>query len=99
MPTMQEATRDFLAQKRIAVVGVSRTQNNAANIIYRKLRSENYKVFAVNPNAATVEGDTCYSNLKTIPEKPDGVVVVTAVLRQPPRERTHLQNRSFRNSF
>ena len=77
MPTMQEATRDFLAQKRIVVVGVSRTQNNAANIIYRKLRSENYKVFAVNPNAAKVESDTCYPNLKAIPEKPDGVVIVT----------------------
>jgi uncharacterized protein len=77
MPTMHEATKDFLAQKRIAVVGVSRTQNNAANIIYRKLRSENYKVFAVNPNASTVEGDTCYPNLKAIPEKPEGVVIVT----------------------
>jgi uncharacterized protein len=77
MATMQKATKDFLAHKRIAVVGVSRTQNNAANLIYRKLRSSGYKVFAVNPNTTTLEGDTSYPNLKAVPEKPDGVVIVT----------------------
>ncbi len=77
MRTMKEATRDFLAHKSIAVVGVSRTQNKAANLIYRKLRSEGYKVFAVNPNTTTVEGDVCYPNLKAIPAKPEGVVIVT----------------------
>jgi uncharacterized protein len=77
MPTMKEATRDFLAHKCIAVVGVSRTQNKAANLIYRKLRTEGYKVFAVNPNATTVEGDISYPNLKAIPDKPEGVVIVT----------------------
>jgi uncharacterized protein len=77
MKTMQEATKDFLAHKCIAVVGVSRSQNNAANLIYRKLRSSGYKVFAVNPKATTVEGDPSYPKLETLPEKPDGVVIVT----------------------
>ncbi len=77
MSTMQEATKDFLALKCIAVVGVSRTQNKAANLIYRKLRSEGHKVFAINPNATSVEGDSSYPNLKSLPEKPDGVVIVT----------------------
>ena len=77
MITMKEAAVEFLAHKSIAVVGVSRTQNKAANLIYRKLRSEGYKVFAVNPNAQNVEGDICYPDLKSVPEKPDGVVIVT----------------------
>jgi predicted CoA-binding protein len=74
---MKEAAQNFLLLKRIAVAGVSRTQSNAANAIYRKLRSNGYQVFAVNPNAATVEGDTSYANLKSISEKPEGVVIVT----------------------
>jgi uncharacterized protein len=77
MQTMQEATRDFLSLRNIAVAGVSRTKENAANLIYRKLKSEGYKVFAVNPDAATIEGDICYPNLSSIPEKPNGVVIVT----------------------
>ncbi len=77
MPTIKEATKDFLSLKSIAVAGVSRTQNGAANLIYRKLRSEGYLVFAVNPNATNVEGDACYPDLKSIPVKPGGVVIVT----------------------
>jgi uncharacterized protein len=77
MLTMQEATKDFLSQKKIAVAGVSHTKDDAANNIYRKLRSEGYQVFAVNPNTAMVEGDVCYPDVKAIPEKIDGVVIVT----------------------
>jgi predicted CoA-binding protein len=77
MQTMQQATKDFLSLKKIAIAGVSRTKENAANLIYRKMKKEGYKVFAVNPNATMVEGDACYSGLKAIPEKPEGVVIVT----------------------
>ena len=77
MTTNNELVTDFLAQKRIAVAGVSRTQNDAANGIYRKLRDNGYTVFAVNPNAESVEGDPCYPNLKSIPGGVDGVVLVT----------------------
>jgi predicted CoA-binding protein len=77
MATMKEAAKEFLALDRIAVVGVSRAKNKAANLIYRKLRTEGYKVFAVNPNTKNVEGDICYPDLRAIPEKPGGVVIVT----------------------
>jgi predicted CoA-binding protein len=77
MQTINEAAKNFLALKRIAVAGVSRNEKNAANLIYRTLRSNGYQVFAVNPHAAAVEGDTSYADLKSIPEKPEGVVIVT----------------------
>jgi predicted CoA-binding protein len=77
MTTLNELVTDFLAQKRIAVAGVSRTENDAANGIYRKFRDKGYTVFAVNPNAETVEGDSCYPDLKSIPGGVDGVVIVT----------------------
>jgi predicted CoA-binding protein len=74
---MQEAVEAFLAQKRIAVAGVSRNKNEAANIVYRKLRASGYEVFPVNPKAETVEGDNCYPNLKSVPGGVDGVVIAT----------------------
>jgi predicted CoA-binding protein len=77
MTTIREATQDFLALKRIAVAGVSRTGGNSANVVYRKLRSNRHTVFGVNPNVTGAEGDTSYPNLKSIPEKPEGVVIVT----------------------
>ncbi len=78
MLTMNEAASAFLANKRIAVTGVSRNpQGHGSNAVYQRLRSRGYDVFAVNPHADTVEGDPCYPNLKSIPDGVDAVVIAT----------------------
>ena len=72
-------TEDFLAQRRIAVTGVSRAPaTHGANAIYRRLKERGYTVFAVNPNADAVEGDTAYPDLRSIPDGVDAVVIATA---------------------
>ncbi|NJN98711.1 MAG: CoA-binding protein [Anaerolineales bacterium] len=80
MSTLKEAAQEFLSQKRIAVAGVSRQGDAAANAIFKKLRQTGHEVFPVNPNAAEVEGEHCYPNLAAIPDGVDGVV-----LAAPPR--------------
>ncbi|MCG3209482.1 MAG: hypothetical protein FOGNACKC_03109 [Anaerolineae bacterium] len=77
MPALTELVNDFLAQQRIAVAGVSRDAAAPANAIYKKLKQANYLVFAVNPNAAEIEGDKCYPNLQAIPGGVDAVMVAT----------------------
>ena len=79
MLTMQEAASQFLANKRIAVTGVSRTaKNHGANTVFNRLRERGYDVFAVNPNADQVEGTHSYHDLKSIPGGVDAVVIATA---------------------
>jgi predicted CoA-binding protein len=80
MPIVQAAIDDFLAQKRIAVAGVSREPggSHGGNIVYLRLRERGYTVFAVNPNADTVEGDPCYRSLAAIRDGVDAVVIATA---------------------
>jgi predicted CoA-binding protein len=68
---------DFLRQKHLAVVGVSRDSRQFANAIYRKLKKAGYTVYAVNPNAASVEGDPCYPTLAALPHSVDGAVLAT----------------------
>jgi predicted CoA-binding protein len=77
MATLQEAVDNFLSQKRLAVAGVSRSGNEAANGIFRKLRDADYEVYPTNPKAEEVEGVPCYPDLKSIPGGIDGVVVAT----------------------
>src|SRR3954454_6804607 len=77
MPTLRQAAEEFLAQPRIAVAGVSRDPKQPANLIYRRLRDTAHEVFAVNPNAETVEGDACFATVCDIPGPLDGIVVVT----------------------
>lgn len=67
MSKMQELVDGFLAEKRIAVVGVRTTTEDAANSIYKKFKDHGYEVFAVNPNAAEYKGDPCYPSVKDIP--------------------------------
>jgi predicted CoA-binding protein len=78
MVDVKEAAATFLANKRIAVTGVSRNpQNHGSNVVYKRLRERGYEVFAVNPNTDEVEGDPCYHDLKTIPGGVDAVVIAT----------------------
>jgi predicted CoA-binding protein len=78
MPKIKEAAAEFLANKRVAVTGVSRTPgSHGSNVVYRRLRERGYQVFAVNPNADEVEDDACYHDLKSIPDGVDAVVIAT----------------------
>lgn len=79
MPTMKDAAAEFLANKRIAVTGVSRkAKDHGSNTVYKRLRDRGYEVFAVNPNTDKVEGARSYHDLRSIPGGVDAVVIGTA---------------------
>jgi predicted CoA-binding protein len=78
MQSVKDAANAFLANKRVAVTGVSRTaKGHGSNLVYQRLRQRGYDVFAVNPNTNEVEGDRCYRNLSSIPGGVDAVVIGT----------------------
>jgi uncharacterized protein len=70
---------DFLAQKRIAVAGVSLDSGHhpAGNLIYHRLKSTGHEVFPVNPHLQMFEADPCYPDVQSIPGGVDGVVIIT----------------------
>jgi len=76
MAEIDARVKDFLAQKKIAVVGVSDRRDTGCNASYHRFKSAGYHVYAVNPRINTFDGDPCYPDLKSIPEKPDGVFVL-----------------------
>jgi len=80
--TSPEDVASFLAQRRIAVVGASRSRLKYGNIVYRSLRSRGYEVLAVNPAAGEIEGDSCYADLASLPGPVDAAIFVV------PAERT-----------
>jgi uncharacterized protein len=77
MKRSSESVIAFLAGKRIAVAGVSRTGHSAGNPVLRKLRKSGYDAIPVNPNAAEIDGAPCYPDLASIPGALDGVVIAT----------------------
>jgi uncharacterized protein len=78
MQRIEEAATAFLANKRVAVTGVSRTpKTHGSNNVYKRFRERGYEVFAVNPNADEVEGDRSYPDLRSIPGGVEAVVIGT----------------------
>src|SRR6266545_4951475 len=78
MQGIKEAASAFLANKRVAVTGVSRMpKDHGSNTVYKRLRERGYEVFAVNSNADEVERDPCYQDLKSIPGGVQAVVIGT----------------------
>jgi predicted CoA-binding protein len=77
MSKIDPLVQDFLAQKVIAVVGVSDKRETGCNLAYRKFKETGYAVSAVNPRLTSFEGDPCYPDLKSIPEKPEAVFILT----------------------
>lgn len=77
MAKIDELVKDFLAQKKIAVVGVSDKRDTGCNLAYSNFKKNGYQVYAVNPRITTFEGDPCYPDLKSIPEKPDAVFILS----------------------
>jgi len=77
MARIPDAVTQFLSGKHLAVAGVSRTPNQAANAIFRKLKASGFEVFPINPNAVELEGARCYEDVGSVPGPIDGVVIAT----------------------
>lgn len=73
--TLNSLVNDFLAQKCIAVVGVSDKRESGCNMNYKKFKAAGYRVYPVNPHQTTFDGGPCYPDLRSLPERPDGVFI------------------------
>jgi predicted CoA-binding protein len=66
----------FLAERRIAVVGVSRTKG-FGNTALRTLAAAGWDAVPVNAEADEVEGQRCFRRLEDVSPPPGAVLVVT----------------------
>jgi uncharacterized protein len=70
---MQELIKEFMAQKKFAVVGATDNPGKYGNQIVKNLIKRGYEVYPVNPKLKELEGLTCYPRLAAIPVKVDVV--------------------------
>lgn len=74
--------REFLAQKRFAMVGVSRDPKDFSRTLFHEFCNRGYDVVPVNPRAKTIDGLTCFSHVHDI--RP----AVTSALLMIPKQAT-----------
>jgi acyl-CoA synthetase (NDP forming) len=68
--------QQFLAHRRLAVVGASDAAGNFGGAVYEELRKRGRNPVAVNPAADTVRGEPCYPDLAAVPGDIDGAIVM-----------------------
>ena len=76
--TSLNAIQDFLAQKRIAFVGVSRDPKDFSCSLFREFVKRGYDVVPVNPNASEVMGKSAFHRVQDIRPPVEGVLVMTS---------------------
>ena len=79
------AINDFLAQRSIAVVGVSASGRGFGNMAVRELRARGCEVTVVHPRATDVDAVPCVHSLAELPPGVTAVLLVT-----PPGETARL---------
>jgi hypothetical protein len=70
---MQDLIKEFMTQKRFAVVGATDNPEKYGHQIFKNLKSRGYEVYPVNPKLKELEGTSCYASLADIPIKVDVV--------------------------
>jgi uncharacterized protein len=69
--------QDFLAQKRIAIIGVSRNEKHFSRMLFNEFSRRGYVAVPVNPNAYQIAGSHCFSRVQEIKPVVDAALLLT----------------------
>jgi len=75
--TTRELIDEFLAQKRLALVGVSHDPKDFSRNMFRELTRRGYDMVPVNPNLTEVDGALCFDCLQDVAPAVAGALVMT----------------------
>lgn len=67
---------EFISEKEIAIAGVSRNPKKFGYVVYKTLKEKGFKVYPVNPNAETIDGESCFRSVEDIPENIKNLLIL-----------------------
>jgi predicted CoA-binding protein len=67
---------DFLAQRRLAVIGVSQQKNDFTRMLYREFLQREYDAVPVHPSAAEIEGRPAFPRIADVKPGVDAALVL-----------------------
>jgi predicted CoA-binding protein len=72
-----DTVEDFLAQKRIAMVGISREAKSISILLFEEMNRRGYDVVPVNPNTPEILGRRCFARVQDIQPPVDAALLMT----------------------
>ena len=77
MTTIQDV-QDFLALRRIAMVGVSRDPKDFSRLLFKEMCRRGYDMVPINLSADVIDGRECFHSLQAVKQPVEGVLVMTS---------------------
>lgn len=77
-PLSLATIEDFLAQKRIAMIGASRDPKSFSIMLFNEFSRRGYEIVPVNPKTPNVQGRTCYARVQDIQPPVEAALLITA---------------------
>lgn len=77
MPTNIADVQEFLAQRRIALIGVSRDPKEFSRYVFREMCARGYDMVAVNPAASEIEGRRCFARVQDVTPPVEAALIMT----------------------
>jgi len=74
---MDTRIEQFLSGKVFAVAGASTDRSKYGNKVLRSYQQAGRKVYGIHPREVLIEGAPCFAKLSLLPEKIDGLSIVT----------------------
>lgn len=78
MSTTLVDVHDFLAQRRIALVGLSRDSKDFSRFLFREMCKRGYDMVPVNPAAGELESRHCFGRVQDIDPPIENALIMTA---------------------
>jgi predicted CoA-binding protein len=73
-----ESIEKFLAQKRIAMIGISRDPKSFSMSLFDELCRRGYDVVPVNPNVSDIKGQRCFARVQDIQPPVTAALLMTS---------------------
>jgi len=85
--TTEQQIKDFLAQKRIALVGASRKENSLSHKLFHDLWRQGYDAVPVNPNTSDYDDLPCAARVQDIIPPVGAALIMTSAKHAGPAVR------------
>lgn len=77
MPTTMADVTDFLARKRVALVGVSRDPRDFSRMLFREMAGQGYDMVPANPGVGELADRRCFGRVQEINPPAEAVLIMT----------------------
>ena len=74
--TSKHAVETFVAERTLAIVGVSRSGKKFGNAVLKELTEKGYTLYPIHPEAGTIDGHAAFRSMSDLPGKAGGVIIV-----------------------